>query len=57
MVALIAIPHWIQDDGRLLALYIDRVKHVPGPNPSVAAATDQSFHFLALLLVAFLAGS
>ena len=57
VVALIAIPHWIQDDGRLLSLYMDRVKHVRGPNPSLAAAADQSFHFVALLLVAFLAGS
>ena len=58
VVALIAFPHWIQDDGRLLALYIRKVKGGDAAaNPSVAAAADQSFHFLTLLLVAFLAGS
>lgn len=58
VIALIAIPHWIQDDGRLLGLYIARVKGAEAAgNPTVAAAADQSFHFVALLLVAFLAGS
>jgi hypothetical protein len=57
VVALIAVPHWVQDDGRLLGAYMRRVKHVHGENPSVTAAADQAFHFVALLLVAFLAGS
>jgi type IV secretory pathway TrbD component len=56
--ALIAVPHMIQDDGRLLAVYMRRVKHADGQaNPSVAAAADQSFHFLALFLTALLAAS
>lgn len=58
VVALVALPHWVQDDGRLLTLYLKAVK---GPeaaaNKTVAAAADQSFHALALLLVSFLAGS
>jgi hypothetical protein len=55
--ALVAVPHWIQDDGRLLALYMLRVKHAdPKENPSLAGAVDQSFHFLALFLTALLAG-
>ncbi len=55
--ALIAVPHWIQDDGRLLAAYIRRVKHTdPRANLSVAAAADQSFHFVALFLTALLVG-
>lgn len=57
VVALVAIPHWIQDDGRLLAAYIRKVK---GPdaaqNKTVAATADQSFHMVALLLVSLLAG-
>jgi len=58
VVALIAVPHWIQDDGRLLTFYIRRVKGGDAAaNPAVAAAADQSFHFLTLLLVAFLAAS
>lgn len=58
VAALVAVPHWIQDDGRLLSIYIRKVK---GPeaagNMTVAAAADQSFHGVALLLVSFLAGS
>ena len=58
VVALVAIPHWIQDDGRLLTLYIEKVK---GPEAaatrSVAAAADQSFHLVVLLLTALLAAS
>ena len=56
--ALIAVPHMIQDDGRLLASYMRYVKHTDGQaNPSVAAAADQAFHFLALFLTALLATS
>ena len=58
VVALVALPHWIQDDGRLLTLYIQKVK---GPeaaaDKSVAAAVDQSFHFVVLLATALLATS
>jgi Protein of unknown function (DUF3307) len=55
--ALIAVPHMIQDDGRVLALYMARVKHTtPQANPSVAAAADQALHFLALFLTALLVG-
>jgi hypothetical protein len=58
VVALIAIPHWIQDDGRLLTLYIEKVKGTEAAaNKSVAAAVDQSFHFVVLLLTAILATS
>jgi Protein of unknown function (DUF3307) len=55
--ALIGVPHWIQDDGRLLTAYVVRVKHTdPRGNPSVAAAADQSFHFVALFLTALWVG-
>ncbi len=58
VVALIALPHWVQDDGRLLTLYIHKVKGVEAAaNRSVAAAVDQSFHFLVLLATALLATS
>jgi hypothetical protein len=58
VVALIAIPHWIQDDGRLLTLYIEKVKGMEAAgNKAVAAAVDQSFHFLVLLATALLATS
>jgi hypothetical protein len=56
--ALIATPHLIQDDGRLLKAYIRRVKGDTAlTERSVAAAVDQSFHILALFLTALLAGS
>ena len=58
VIALICVPHWIQDDGRLLRAYIARVKGVDAAdNPSVFAPVDQAFHLVALLLVALLAGS
>jgi len=58
VVALVAVPHWIQDDGRLLTSYIRTVKgREAAGNATVAATADQSFHLLTLLLVSFLAGS
>lgn len=55
--ALIAVPHLVQDDGRLLTAYMLRVKRAdPRANPGVAAAADQAFHFLALFLTALLVG-
>ena len=57
VAALVAIPHMVQDDGRLLAAYMLSVKHTdPKANPSVAAAADQTFHMVALFLTALLAG-
>ena len=57
MAALISVPHWVQDDGRLLAAYVVRVKHTdPRANPSIAAAADQTFHFVALFLTALWVG-
>ena len=56
--ALIAVPHLIQDDGRLLAAYVGRVKGRTAVDEiSVMAAADQSFHILALFLTALLAAS
>lgn len=56
--ALIATPHLIQDDGRLLKAYIGRVKGDAAlTEGSVAAAVDQTFHILALFLTALLAAS
>jgi hypothetical protein len=56
--AAIAIPHLIQDDGRLLALYSKTFKHADlSKNLALAAALDQSFHIVALFLTALVAGS
>ncbi len=56
IAALIAIPHWIQDDRRLLAKYARTFKKADiKANVSLGAALDQSFHILALFLVSLLA--
>jgi Protein of unknown function (DUF3307) len=55
---LIALPHMVQDDGRLLDVYMRKVKGVGDPRPGgLLIAVDQSFHLLALFLVALLAGT
>ncbi len=56
IAAVIAIPHCIQDDGRLLARYSMLVKKADiTRNLSLSAALDQSFHLIALFLTALLA--
>src|SRR3954451_20908249 len=51
VAVLIAVPHMIQDDGRLLDGYMRRVKGVePAPGP-LLLAVDQSWHMLALFLL------
>jgi hypothetical protein len=55
---LVALPHMLQDDGRLLDVYMRRVKGVePVPGGLLIVAVDQAWHVLALFLVALLAGS
>lgn len=55
---LIFVPHFIQDDGRLIGLYMARVKHLEfGVNPAVDRAVDQTFHVVALFLLALLVGT
>jgi hypothetical protein len=57
VAALIAVPHLVQDDGRLLERYIVSVKGVPKANvPAIAPMVDQSFHVLVLFAIALLAG-
>ena len=53
--ALVAIPHLIQDDGRVLDAYMREVKHVSdNPPPGLRLAVDQTGHFIALFLLALL---
>ena len=50
IATLIALPHFVQDDGRLLRSYMRRVKKVPGePGGILYLGVDQSFHTVALL--------
>ncbi len=57
VAVLIAGPHLVQDDGRLLDGYLRRVKRCdPQSVPAVRTAVDQAFHVLALFGLAIVAG-
>jgi len=54
----IAIPHLVQDDGRLLDHYLRHVKRVSTASmPAVRAVTDQAFHLTTLFITALVVGS
>ena len=55
--ALIFLPHLVFDDGRVVGVYLNRVKRVDGYNVGVAASVDQSFHVLSLWAVAMVLGA
>ena len=56
IAALIAVPHLIQDDGRLLSAYLASVKGSrPVPGNLVYVGVDQSLHVLALFATALIA--
>ena len=54
---LIAIPHWIQDDGRLLDAYMAVVKGLSQTSTGLRVAVDQSFHAVFLFITALIIGS
>ena len=55
--AIVALPHFLQDDGWLLDAYMRRVKHIePDEHAGLSVAVDQSAHSLALFLAALVAG-
>jgi hypothetical protein len=54
---LIFVPHLVIDDGRVVTLYLARVKRANGLNIGLAASVDQSFHVLSLWVVAMLVGA
>ena len=51
---VVAVPHLIQDDGRLLDAYMARVKGLAQTSPGLRVAVDQSFHLLFLFGTALL---
>jgi len=55
--ALIALPHLVVDDGRIVRLYLAHVKRAEVFDVGLAASVDQSFHVLSLFLVAILLGA
>jgi hypothetical protein len=54
---IVGVPHWIQDDGRLLDLYMAAVKGTADSSPGLRVAVDQSFHVVALFLTALIIAS
>ncbi|HZO06587.1 MAG TPA: DUF3307 domain-containing protein [Solirubrobacterales bacterium] len=54
---VVAVPHWVQDDGRLLDLYMAAVKGLSPTSPGLRVAVDQSFHVVALFLTALIISS
>ena len=54
---LIALPHLVQDNGRLVAAYIRSVKGARNPSPAPYVMVEQSFHVAALLGAAILAAA
>lgn len=56
LVAVIAVPHWIQDDGRPVSAWMRVAKKAEAkPGDMLFMAVDQSFHVLALLGASLLA--
>jgi hypothetical protein len=57
IAALVAGPHLVQDDGRLMLAYMRGVKrsHVQ-PGDRLYVMVDQSFHLIMLFLIALVAG-
>jgi hypothetical protein len=55
--ALVALPHFVVDDGRVVRLYLSHVKHADGRDRGLAASVDQALHIVLLCLVALLVGS
>jgi type IV secretory pathway TrbD component len=56
VAALIGLPHMVQDDGRLLDVYMRRVKGVEPRPGMLLVAVDQSWHMVMLFLLALLVG-
>lgn len=56
VVALVSLPHLVQDDGRLLVGYVRRFKHADvEPGDPLFMSIDQSFHMVLLFGIALLA--
>ncbi len=58
IAALIAVPHLVQDDGRLIDVWVGAVKgEAASQTGGVVVAVDQTFHAVTLLGIALLAGT
>ena len=52
----IVVPHVVQDDGRVIDAWMRRVKKTRSGPGALSIAVDQSFHLLALFLLAVVVG-
>ena len=52
-----AVPHGVQDDGRLLGAYARAVKHTDPQPGMLMLAVDQSFHLVVLFALALAAAA
>jgi Protein of unknown function (DUF3307) len=57
VAVLVAIPHLLIDDGRIVRLWLHRVKGVQRPGAALTIAVDQSLHLVCLLGAALLAAA
>ena len=58
VAAAVVLPHLVQDDGRLLVVYMRLIKHTRSvPADFVSIAVDQTFHIVALFAIALAASS
>jgi hypothetical protein len=55
VAGLVAVPHLIIDDGRLVTAWLRNVKRAPEPAPGLTIAVDQTFHLVSLLAAAMIA--
>jgi hypothetical protein len=55
--ALIAVPHLLIDDGRIVTAWLRDVKHVQNPALGLRIAVDQTFHAICLLGAALVAAA
>jgi hypothetical protein len=57
VAALVAGPHVLLDDGRVVGGWMRKVKHASDPAQWLTVAVDQSFHVVCLLGAALVAAS
>ena len=57
VAAGVAVPHGVQDDGRLLGAYARAVKHTDPQPGMLMLAVDQSFHLVVLFALALAAAA
>jgi hypothetical protein len=57
VAAGVALPHCVQDDGRLIGAYARAVKHTEPDPGMLMLAVDQSFHLVVLFALAVAAAA